>query len=602
MSAWGTALSGLKQQQLSEAGIAVDESVVDSVEEAANAKMWAVTGDAYFPCEKTEEKLAPGQYIVQYSEAKGFYFLKKKVNLDDLINLPDSQSQHVLDSIAHFWTKEKSFRKHGFLWKRGMMIWGPPGCLDASTKIAYSSFGPDGNRRSHKGGNIERLYQVFHGITGPGKGRYQKAPSDSIFYVSSVNDEGQVFKNRILNVVKSGSKECFELTTKSGYKIRTTADHKFFTGDNYISLKDLKIGSTVMIHNNTVAYKHKHKHESIIGNRKYLYLKNHPIAGTKVIDKKYVYKKVALSRAIMEAHMNHFSVVEYVHRLNSGTYENMSFLRRNQNVHHIDENFTNDDLSNLEIVDQAVHSKWHGTGTLNYVAVEDIVKSIVSVGYKETYDICMESPYNNFVADKFVVHNSGKTCTLQQLSKMIIDRGGFSVYVNTDPEFVATGLSIMRRIEPDRPIIVMIEDIDAIIQRHGEASLLALLDGELQIDNVVFIATTNYPEQLDARFVNRPSRFDEIIYIGMPSEKAREVFLKKKNKRISTDKTELAKWVKATDGWSIAHMRELIVAVECLDNPFDETVERLKEMNEIKPNSENSNDRPAFGFGPRKDD
>ena len=176
------------------------------------------------------------------------------------------------------------------------------------------------------------------------------------------------------------------------------------------------------------------------------------------------------------------------------------------------------------------------------------------------------------------------------------DKGGFSVYVNSDPEFVAHGLAIMRRIEPDRPIIVMIEDIDAIISRYGEASLLALLDGELQIDNVVFIATTNYPEELDARFVNRPSRFDEIIYIGMPSAKAREVYLLNKNKRLAKNELELKKWVDATDGWSIAHMRELIVAVECLDNPFKETVDRLVRMNEIKPNSENGEGRKSVGF------
>jgi SpoVK/Ycf46/Vps4 family AAA+-type ATPase len=296
----------------------MQDEIKETLEESLNAKMWAVSGDAYFPCEKVEKKLSPGQYVVQFSQNKGYYFMKKKVNLDDLIVLPDTKSEHVLKSISHFWKKEKAFRKHGFLWKRGMMVWGPPG--------------------------------------------------------------------------------------------------------------------------------------------------------------------------------------------------------------------------------------------------------------------------------------SGKTSTLQQLSKMIIDNGGFSVYVNTDPEFVAHGLTIMRRIEPDRPIIVMIEDIDAIIDRHGEASLLALLDGELQIDNVVFIATTNYPEKLDQRFVNRPSRFDEIIYIGMPSSAAREVYLLAKNPSLKKGSNELAKWVKSTDGWSLAHMRELIVAIECLDNPFDETVARLIKMNEITPNSQHADDRKSVGF------
>lgn len=294
------------------------QEIAETMADTGNAKMWAVSGDMFFPCEKTDEKLPPGQYVVQYSDTKGYYFLKKNINLDDLIVLPDSRSEHVLKSIDHFWTREKNFRKHGFLWKRGMMLWGPPG--------------------------------------------------------------------------------------------------------------------------------------------------------------------------------------------------------------------------------------------------------------------------------------SGKTSTLQQLSKMIVDKGGFSVYVNGDPEFVAHGLAIMRKIEPDRPIIVMIEDIDAIINRHGEASLLALLDGELQIDNVVFIATTNYPEELDKRFMNRPSRFDEIIYIGMPNVKAREVFLVAKNPRLKAFPTELSEWVEATKDWSIAHMRELIVAVECLGNDFHKTVDRLNKMNEHQPSSSDAEGRKTLGF------
>lgn len=292
---------------------------IDEINEVAeNAKMWAVTGDVYYPCEKTESQLSPGQYTVGFSQHKGYFFQKKSVNLDDLVALPDSQSERVLNSISHFWTKEKEFRKHGFLWKRGIMVWGPPG--------------------------------------------------------------------------------------------------------------------------------------------------------------------------------------------------------------------------------------------------------------------------------------SGKTSTLQQVSKMIIKRKGFSVYVNADPEFVAKGLEIMRRIEPDRPIVVMIEDIDAIIESHGEANLLALLDGELQIDNVVFIATTNYPERLDKRFVNRPSRFDEVIYIGMPNEKARTIFLKSKNPRLKDYPKELAYWVEVSKGWSIAHLRELIAAVECLGGNFEETVERINEMNDIKLNSGDSPDKQSFGF------
>ena len=90
----------------------------------------------------------------------------------------------------------------------------------------------------------------------------------------------------------------------------------------------------------------------------------------------------------------------------------------------------------------------------------------------------------------------GKTSTLQLISKRIIDKGGISVYVK-DPKMTAEGLEVLRRIEPDRPIVVLLEDIDAIQEKHGEHDVLAMLDGELQINNVVFIATTNYPENLE---------------------------------------------------------------------------------------------------------
>ena len=189
---------------------------------------------------------------------------------------------------------------------------------------------------------------------------------------------------------------------------------------------------------------------------------------------------------------------------------------------------------------------------------------------------------------------SGKTSTLQLITKKVVDRGGIAVYVK-EPKITAQGLEMLRRIEPDRPVIVLVEDIDAIQQAYGEADMLALLDGDLQIDNVVFIATTNYPEKLDKRMVNRPSRFDIVRKIGMPTPEARAVYLQARNKRIAnTD--ELAEWVAATDEFSIAHLKELIVSVEALDQGFDETVERLRLMIDTQPTSADDEKSKEIGF------
>lgn len=174
---------------------------------------------------------------------------------------------------------------------------------------------------------------------------------------------------------------------------------------------------------------------------------------------------------------------------------------------------------------------------------------------------------------------SGKTSTLQLISKNIVDQGGISVYVD-NPSLASKALKALRQVEPERQIIIMLEDIDAIIDEYGESDLLALMDGELQIDNVVFVATTNYPERLDRRLINRPSRFDIVKKIGMPSVDAREVYLKAKNSRLALPEheQELNQWVELTNDFSIAHIKELIISVEVFRQPLDEAIARLRKM------------------------
>ena len=178
---------------------------------------------------------------------------------------------------------------------------------------------------------------------------------------------------------------------------------------------------------------------------------------------------------------------------------------------------------------------------------------------------------------------SGKTATVNMLMNDLVKRGGMVVIVQS-PGLAIMGLSELRRIEPDRPIIVVLEDIEEMIDNHGEHHLLGLLDGEHQVDNVVVLATTNYPERLGERIINRPSRFDEVILVDMPSAKARYRYLKHVLKG-TVPEEEIEKWVAATDKLSVAHLRELIVATQCLGRPYAEVVDRLRRM-KIRPNSD----------------
>lgn len=189
---------------------------------------------------------------------------------------------------------------------------------------------------------------------------------------------------------------------------------------------------------------------------------------------------------------------------------------------------------------------------------------------------------------------SGKTATVHMLANTIVERGGVCLF-NSHPKMIEVGLKAFRSAEPDRPLVVILEDIDAIIEQSGESTLLALLDGEVQVDNVCFIATTNYPERLDARIVNRPSRFDIVELIDMPSADSRRFYLTQKGEKMLT-KEEIDRWVEDTDYMSLAHLKELLISVKILEVPYQEAIDRLKTMNEKKLNSSAIAKKHGFGF------
>jgi SpoVK/Ycf46/Vps4 family AAA+-type ATPase len=182
---------------------------------------------------------------------------------------------------------------------------------------------------------------------------------------------------------------------------------------------------------------------------------------------------------------------------------------------------------------------------------------------------------------------SGKSVTINLLMKDLISLGGIVLLCN-HPDMLSHMLKRIRSMEPDRPMIVVMEDLDEIIEKYSEHSILSMLDGENQINNVVYVATTNYPERLGARIVNRPSRFDERIYVGMPSPLARKTYLKHAAPNLSDETLE--QWTADTDKFSIAHLRELVAATYCLDQPYEQVMKRLKKMLE----------KPKFVDGYRK--
>lgn len=195
----------------------------------------------------------------------------------------------------------------------------------------------------------------------------------------------------------------------------------------------------------------------------------------------------------------------------------------------------------------------------------------------------------------------GKSCLIQQIVNRVVASGDVVFVMDCQPGLFRTGLQLFRAVEPERRIVCVFEDVDSIIERYGDDELLSLLDGENQIDHVLNLGTTNYPERLDPRIVGRPRRFDSVIKIGMPTKAMREAYFKKK---LNLDQEDLPKWVKSSAKLSFAALSELVISVKCLGNDFDETVKKLREMAEAKPDSKDDNTGGRVGFlnGPEIDD
>jgi len=185
---------------------------------------------------------------------------------------------------------------------------------------------------------------------------------------------------------------------------------------------------------------------------------------------------------------------------------------------------------------------------------------------------------------------SGKSCTVNLVIRRMVERGGV-VILASNPDALAYCLKEFREVEPNRPLVVVWEDFDECVKHNGPAVALSILDGDNQVDNVVFIGTTNYPERLDSRFLNRPNRFDRIIKIDMPSAEARAMFLRNRaGDTMAPDGTDL---VKASEGFSFAHLKELVVGVWCQGFAVDGVLERLRKMKYMPKSSENTN---TIGF------
>jgi SpoVK/Ycf46/Vps4 family AAA+-type ATPase len=482
---------------------------------------------------------------------------RKEIEKSDVLEFLDTtETMEDLGGFKalKFWMEKRrdvfseEARSYGLSYPKGVLLCGIPGCLSGDTKILI--YRPNGG-----GGRFETLEELYYRFNRKNKegidigvlSAYKRpwAPG-RVIETSSLDEQSKcAFKNVIESVVYSGVKDVFRLTTEDGYTIKATKDHKFYTPEGiYVPLAELRRGGFIVTKNTreggVLVDDFRKGRNSIPSQRMISGVGNHPHARRKSING-LDYFTYPLAALVIEAHLNRLSLEAFLYAL-SGDIKGLTFIDPILEIHHKDRNRLNNILNNLEPLTTAEHARLHmeedGNLMNKYQTMGRIqkVSSIDLVGPERTYDIQMRGPYHNFMADGFVVHNSGKSLAAKAIARFLglkvikLDLGRvFRSFVGESEGAIRYALQVA---DAAAPIILWIDEIEkgmAGVQSSGDSDsgIAARVMGTIltwsqeRKSSVMMVATANNVFKLPSE-VTRKGRFDEIWATALPTLEERE--------------------------------------------------------------------------------
>jgi transitional endoplasmic reticulum ATPase len=166
---------------------------------------------------------------------------------------------------------------------------------------------------------------------------------------------------------------------------------------------------------------------------------------------------------------------------------------------------------------------------------------------------------------------TGKTL----LAKAVANESGAHFIAINGPEIMSKWYGeseaklreVFKEAQDNAPSIIFIDEIDAVAPKRGEvtgevekrvvAQLLSLMDGLESRGEVIVIAATNRPEDVDPA-LRRPGRFDREIQIGVPDRKGRREILEIHTRNMPlADDVDLDKLAEVTHGYVGADLAAL---------------------------------------------
>ena len=209
---------------------------------------------------------------------------------------------------------------------------------------------------------------------------------------------------------------------------------------------------------------------------------------------------------------------------------------------------------------------------------------------QELEDLQQKFKDNNLIHKRGILlegpAGNGKSSLITILIKKLIDKNGIAFIIRNFEMFNYTVnflKNVFRKIEPNTPIITIIEDID-LFPDYALPELLDFLDGKASVDHSVCLMTTNNSSELSPALL-RCSRIDRRHVLESPTSEMRKEYFKSKN--VPEDLIE--KYIEETEEFSFAELKELYVSTIILGNDFNETIDVLKGNIECKNYLESKN-------------
>jgi ATP-dependent Clp protease adapter protein ClpS len=176
---------------------------------------------------------------------------------------------------------------------------------------------------------------------------------------------------------------------------------------------------------------------------------------------------------------------------------------------------------------------------------------------------------------------TGKTHTIRYLASNLPDH---TTLIITAAQIgaLAQYMSLARLLQP---AMVVIEDADLVARDREQMSsacdevmlneLLNEMDGLKQDADILFVLTTNRPEQLERALASRPGRIDQAIEVPVPNETGRKKLVQLYGRGLPLGEAIVGEAAQRTEGVSAAFIKELMrrVAQASIARDGGETVD-----------------------------